>query len=55
VFLNLKKGTLNDPKKMAIDVSEPGHWGNGDYLLKISDASDIGYFLTLIRQSFDLN
>jgi predicted transport protein len=40
---------------MAIDVSKSGHWGNGDYLLKISDASDLGYILTLIRQSFDLN
>jgi len=55
VFINLKKGTLNDPKKMAIDVSESGHWGNGDYLLKISDVSDVGYVLTLIRQSFDAN
>jgi predicted transport protein len=27
--------TLNDPKKIARDVSNMGHWGNGDYEIKI--------------------
>jgi predicted transport protein len=35
LFLNIKKGTLNDPKKIARDVSNIGHWGNGDYEMKV--------------------
>ncbi len=55
IFLNLEKGNLNDPKKVAKDVSNVGHWGNGDYLIKISTSSDFGYIFSLIRQSFDKN
>ncbi len=36
---------------MARDVSNIGHWGNGDYEIKITEPSDIGYVLSLIRQS----
>jgi predicted transport protein len=53
--LNLKKGNLNDPKKIARDVSNVGHWGNGDYEIKLENSSDLGYVLTLIRQSYDKN
>ena len=31
IWINLKKGKLDDPKQLAEDVSEKGHWGNGDY------------------------
>ncbi len=55
IFLNLEKGDLNDPKKIAKDVSNVGHRGNGDYLIKISTSSDFGYIFSLIRQSFDKN
>ena len=37
----MKKGTLNDPKKIARDVSNIGHWGNGDYEIKIKDSSNL--------------
>ena len=40
LFLNMKKGSLNDPKKIARDVSNIGHWGNGDYEIKIKDSSN---------------
>lgn len=55
LHLNMKNGTLNDPKKFSRDVSNIGHWGNGDYEVEISRASDIGYVLSLIRQSYDSN
>jgi len=55
LFLNMKKGTLNDPKNMARDVSNVGHWGNGDYEVIVNDSSNIGYTLSLIRQSYDKN
>jgi predicted transport protein len=55
LYLNMKKGTLNDHQHMASDVSNVGHWGNGDYEIKITKPTDIGYILSLIRQSYDKN
>ena len=55
LILNLKHGTLNDPKKLARDISKLGHHGSGDYEVKLTDARDIGYVLSLIRQSYDSN
>jgi predicted transport protein len=51
----MKRGTLNDHRNMARDVSNVGHWGNGDYEVKITKPTDIGYVLSLIRQSYDKN
>ena len=53
LYLNIKKGMLNDPMKISRDVSKLGHWGNGDYEVVISQPGDIGYALSLIRQSYD--
>ena len=55
LFINLKKETLNDPKKIARDVSNIGHWGNGDYEIKLVDLKNLSYILTLIKQSYDKN
>lgn len=55
LVLNLKKGNLSDPKNIARDVSNVGHWGNGDYEIKLENSSNLGYVLTLIRQSYDKN
>jgi predicted transport protein len=55
IFFNLKKGELNDPKGLARDVSHIGHWGNGDYELKISDDENIDYIISLVKQSYKKN
>src|SRR5437867_4706702 len=55
LFLNMRKGTLNDPRNFAKDVSSVGHWGNGDYQVIMNQPSDLGYLLSLIRQSYDKN
>lgn len=55
LFLNMKKGTVNDPKNIARDVSKIGHWGNGDYEIQIKNPEDIGYLLSLVRQSYEKN
>jgi len=55
IYLNMKKGTLEDHRNMARDVSHVDHWGNGDYEIKIAKPSDMGYALSLIRQSYDKN
>lgn len=53
LILNLKKGKLIDTRNLSTDISKRGHWGNGDYLLRITNSSNLGYIITLIRQSFD--
>jgi predicted transport protein len=44
LFLNMRKRMLNDSKKIARDVSNIGHWKNGDYKIKITDSSNLTIF-----------
>lgn len=55
IWLNLKLGELDDPKKLARDVSNTGHWGNGDYELQVIDDKDIEYIISLAKQSYSKN
>ena len=41
-----------DYKKIARDVSNIGHWGNGDYEVIISDKDDLDYLFDLIKQVY---
>jgi len=52
IWINLTKGELEDPKNLARDVSEIGHWGNGDYEIIMKPNSDLDYLMTLIKQSY---
>lgn len=52
IFINLKKGELEDPKNISRDVSNIGHYGNGDYELKVDEKSDIDYVMFLVKQSY---
>lgn len=51
IFINLPKGTLDDPKNIMRDVSEKGHWGNGDYEILVSNTSNLEYLMSLIKQA----
>ncbi len=51
-WINLKKGELDDPKKFCRDVSTLGHYGNGDYDMKITEDTDLDYIMYLINQSY---
>ena len=42
LVLNLKKGNLIDTKEIITDVSTTGHWGNGDYMIKMTNSINIG-------------
>lgn len=53
IWINMPKGSLNDPKEFTRDVSNIGHWGNGDYDLTISNEQEIDYVLSLIKQSYE--
>ena len=55
VFVNVSKGGLNDPKGIAEDITDKGHWGNGDYSFNLSDADSIDYAIELIKQSLAKN
>lgn len=52
LYINLKKGELDDPQSLCEDVSDKGHYGNGDYMLKVELNSDIDYIMLLVKQSF---
>src|SRR3989344_554240 len=58
IFLNVKSGQLNDPKNLARDLTKPkaiGHWGNGDYEVKLENENELDAIFELIKQSYDLN
>jgi len=50
LFINVKAGQLDDPKKLAQDVSNIGHWGNGDYQIQVEDDKDLEYIMSLVKQ-----
>lgn len=52
LWINLQKGKLDDPKGVTRDVSNIGHYGNGDYDLKVTPESDLDYIMFLIKQSY---
>jgi predicted transport protein len=43
IYVNLKSNDLQDPQKIARDISNVGHWGNGSYEIKINNAENIDY------------
>lgn len=53
MWLNVKSGELNDPKNISRDVSAIGHWGNGDYEIKISDDENFEYIVSLIKDVYN--
>ena len=57
ITLNVRSGLLNDPHNIATDFTKPqkGHWGNGDYEVKLEDDKNFDAVFELIKQSYDLN
>lgn len=51
LFVNMSFKELDDPKHLAIDMSNKGHWGNGDCELEIKSTQNIEYILSLIKQT----
>lgn len=50
LFINAKWHQIDDPKKIARNVSQIGHYGNGDYEVKIQDTKNLEYIMSLIKQ-----
>ena len=55
LFINMRKGTLVDPQGITDDVSNIGHWGNGDYRVYLKDETYMNYIFDLILQSYNEN
>ena len=55
IYINMKRGSLNDPLKLTKDISGIGHWGNGDYCIIIDKKDDIDNVIPLIKQSLKVN
>ncbi|MGC8651602.1 MAG: DUF5655 domain-containing protein, partial [Minisyncoccia bacterium] len=58
IFLNLKSGDLKDRWGIARDLTNPkpiGHWGNGDYEVKIDSLENLEKAFELIKQSYEYN
>ncbi|WP_323033614.1 DUF262 and DUF1524 domain-containing protein [Paracoccus sp. (in: a-proteobacteria)] len=53
LILNMKFPDLDDPRGIAIDVSNVGHLGSGDVAVPINDHEDLPYVMGLIRQSLE--
>lgn len=53
LWINLKKGQLDDPKNLMRDVSEIGHWGNGDYEVVVKDDKHLEYIMSLVKQALE--
>ncbi|MFT5951272.1 MAG: putative transport protein [Francisella sp.] len=55
MWINMKKGELDDSKNLTRDVFAVGHWGNGDYELQVKNDDEFEYILSLIKQSVRKN
>ena len=53
VALNISLTDLDDPKRLADDISHIGHRGNGNTRVNITSLEDIPYAIGLIRQALE--
>jgi predicted transport protein len=51
LFINVKKGQLDDPKNIMREVSNIGHSGNGDYEIQFSNTENVEYIMSLVKQA----
>ncbi len=52
LFLNMAFTEIKDPQKICRDVTNIGHWGNGDVEVDFSSLSQLEDIMFLVRQSF---
>ena len=51
--LNIPFHEINDPRGICLDVTDKGHWGNGDVRIKLTNFDDLPYVIGLVRQSLE--
>jgi predicted transport protein len=52
IWINMKKGFLDDPRNITRDVSKKGHHAVGDYEIHLEDDENLEYVLSIIKQSY---
>jgi predicted transport protein len=52
ITINAKYGKLKDPKGLLRDVSKIGHWGSGDYQIKLVNDENFDYLCEIIQQIY---
>lgn len=50
LWINAKKGTIDDFKGISRNVAGLGHQGNGDYEINVKDDRELEYIMSLIKQ-----
>jgi uncharacterized protein with ParB-like and HNH nuclease domain/predicted transport protein len=53
LYINIRFDELHDPKGLCRNVSQTGHWGNGDVELFLSSVDEIDYVISLVRQAIE--
>lgn len=51
--INIKYNELNDPRELCRDVSQTGHWGNGDVEVILESEEEMDYMISLVRQAIE--
>lgn len=50
IWIGAKFGKIDDPKKLSVDVSQTGHYGTGDYEVRVDSDADLEYIMSLVKQ-----
>lgn len=51
--LGIPLEVLRDERQLAWDVSDKGHWGNGETEVALDEQSDFTYVMGLVRQAYE--
>ena len=54
LYLDIAKDELDDPQKLARDVTAVGHWGTGSVEVRLKTVEQLDDVMPLVRQSFEL-
>lgn len=55
ITVNIRHGKIKDPNGIVRDISDIGHWGNGDYEINLSDEAMLPQAFDIIKQSYNLH
>lgn len=55
MFINLKKGQLDDLKNLMKNVSETVHWANGHYEVIVNDTKNLEYIMRVKQAMVSLH
>ncbi|HSH79640.1 MAG TPA: DUF5655 domain-containing protein [Herpetosiphonaceae bacterium] len=53
LYLNMRFDEIHDPKSLCRDVSNIGHWGNGDIEIGLSTMEQLDDVMYLVKQSYE--